>query len=330
MSRFAWIKPTLAGAILIGSVYGGYMYIYEWPRAALQQKLESQLADNVSYEEELKGRKHVVQELKDIASTTLAGKADLATARFRSALGAIAVGCGINESAVMVNTSKPVDAVNPAGTSKLQTRLKADLKRQVDFAVLQGTLDASGTLEQVLRVTAAVQAQPWVHRVETFSIKPEGKGRDRFSLKLGVATMLMPPELAPKDMGDPKVSIPEEADKQQWAAVVEKNMFKVPAPVVAAAEPPPLLQPVARGPAPPPPPPYDEWKLTGVIESRLGTEAFMVNIKSGERMTLPAGATVAQAKFLSGEGERAVFEIGGEQFEVLNGQTLEQRRPASR
>ena len=33
---------------------------------------------------------------------------------------------------------------------------------------------------------------------------------------------------------------------------------------------------------------------------------------------------------VTGQGEKAVFEIAGEKFEVFNGQTLEQRRPAAR
>ncbi len=53
----------------------------------------------------------------------------------------------------------------------------------------------------------------------------------------------------------------------------------------------------------------------------------MVNTKSGQKVSLPPGAVVADARFVSGKGESAVFEIGGQQYEVFNGQTLEQRRP---
>lgn len=330
MSQFAWLKQAIGAAVVLGAAYGGYLSMYEWPRQELRVRLEKQLAENKSYDEPLSDRRRVQRELREFAAGTLASKPDQATARFRTALGAIATGCGIPESAVVVNTGPLVEVTNPGGASKLLTKLKADLKRQVDFAVMQGTLDATGTLEQVLRVAAAVQAQPWVHRVGTFSIKPEGKGRDRFVLKLGVATLLMPPDLAPKDAGEPTIALPGDPQRAQLAAIVDKNMFKMPPPPVIAAAPEPPRPAPAPGPKPPPPPEYNDWRLTGVIESRLGTEAFLVNIKSGERMTLPAGAAVAQAKFVSGEGEKAVFEIGGEQYEVLNGQTLEQRRPASR
>src|SRR5262249_52805402 len=107
----------------------------------------------------------------------------------------------------------------------------------------------------------------------------------------------------------------------ELAAIVQKNMFKEPAAAVAQAAPP------APANGAPPPPPYADWKLTGVIESRLGVEAFLLNTKSGQRLTLAAGAAVIDAKFVTGAGEKAVFEIGGQEYEVSNGQTLEQRRP---
>lgn len=323
--KHAWIKPAIAAVVLAGSAFAGYVLLYARPLAELRTKLEGQRSANAGYEQELKDRRRVTQELRAFSAGTLGSKTDQATARFRTALGAIAVGCGIPESAVVVNTVKPEEVNNPAGT-KIKTRLRTELRKQVDFSVMRGTVEAKGTLEQVLRVAAAVQAQPWVHRVESYSVKPEGRERNQFALRLGVATLLMPASLAPKESGDPVIQPTGESEQALWAAVAGKNMFKEPAPVVAQREK-PRPEP---GPKPPAPPPYDEWRLAGVVESRLGIEALMVNTKNGQRMVLPTGAAVANARFLSGEGERAVFEIGGEQFEIRNGQTLDQRRPATR
>ena len=140
-----------------------------------------------------------------------------------------------------------------------------------------------------------------------------------FSLKLGVSTILMP-DLAPKAATEARIKVVEPS--AETAAIVQKNVFKEP--VAVAAAPAPVQGP---GPASSAPLPYGDWRLAGVIESRLGVEAFMVNVKSGQKLSLPPGAVVADARFVSGRGEAAVFEIGGQQYEVLNGQTLEQRRP---
>jgi hypothetical protein len=316
------------GAAFVGAGTLGYVYLYATPRAALDKQLSAQRATNAQYESAVKERRRVSEAIKAVASTTLGAKEDQVVARFRSMLNEIAEGAGMR--GVQINTRKGVGVPNPVGTSKVTTPsgLRTALRKQTDFTVIEGDLDGTGTLEQVLRVTAMVQAQPWVHRVRSFSIKPEGKERNRFNLSLGVATLMMPPELAPKESSEPpKIESLNEAARLSWGGIVSKNMFREPAPVQVAAAPPQPANPDPPGPAAPP---YNEWRLTGIVESRLGLEAMLVNVKSQQRMTLPIGATVAEAKFVSGAGERAVFEIGGQQFEIVTGQTLEQRRPAVR
>jgi hypothetical protein len=164
-------------------------------------------------------------------------------------LNEIAEGAGMR--GVQINTRKGVGVPNPVGTSKVTTPsgLRTALRKQTDFTVIEGDLDGTGTLEQVLRVTAMVQAQPWVHRVRSFSIKPEGKERNRFNLSLGVATLMMPPELAPKESSEPpKIESLNEAARLSWAGIVSKNMFREPAPVQVAAAPPQPANPDPPGP----------------------------------------------------------------------------------
>ena len=313
------IRQAGAGTAVLVAAGLSYLYLYDAPKRDLERKTEQQIGANRGLEGELRDQRRVDEALKAFAATTLGGSTGEVAARFRSALNDIAGQCGLAE--VMVNSRNPTDQFNPGGISKVSSPsgLRATLKKQKDFSVISGDLEGKGTLEQVLRATATVQAQPWVHRVDSFAIKPEGKERDVFSLKLGVSTILMP-DLAPK--AAPEVQIKAVEPSAGLAAIIEKNMFKEPAPVVVRAD---LPSEAANGV--PPPPPYADWKLTGVIESRLGVEAFMLNVRSGERVTLPTGAVVADARFVSGKGETAVFEIGGQQYEVLNGQTLQQRRP---
>ena len=323
----SWWRPAAAGVVFVGALAFGYVQLYATPRGELDRQLASQRATNAQIESALRERRRVAEELKAIAATTLGSKEDQVVARFRSMLNEIAEGAGMRD--VQVNTRKAVEVINPVGASRVTSPsgLRSAMRKLRDFGVIEGDVDATGTLEQALRVTVMVQAQPWVHRVGTFSIKPEGRERNRFALKLGVATLVMPPELAPKDGAEPlQIATLSEGARHSWAGIVQKNIFREPAPPTAAnaAAAPQPAAPAPAGPA------FNDWKLTGVVESRLGLEAMLVNVKNQQRMTLPVGGTVAEAKFVAGAGERAVFEIGGQAFEITTGQTLEQRRPAVR
>jgi hypothetical protein len=321
MNLPVWVRPAAAVVVLGSASALGYWLLYAKPRNDLRQQLDRHLSANATYEAYLRDRRHVADELKAVAATTLGAKEDEVVARFRTALGEIAEkDCGL--TGVNVNTRKPVDVPDPAGVAPRllkPTGLRQALKKQRDFAVIEGDLEGHGRLDQVLKAAAMVQAQPWVHRVSSFSIKPEGRERDRFELKMGIATILMPPDLAPKGAPDVPIRTLDAAAPQQWASIVEKNVFKEPSAVAHA--------PAPAAHSAPPPPPYNDWRLTGVVESRLGIEAFLLNVKTQQRLTLPVGSAVADARFVSGAGERAVFEIGGQTYEVSNGQTLEQRRP---
>ena len=315
------IRQFGAAAAVVVAAGFSYLYLYDGPRREIADRTRAQLAANKDLESQLRDQKRVEQGLKEVAATTLGVSPAEVQSRFRSALNDIAGQCGLGS--VVVNSRNPTDVFNPAGNSRLSSPagLRTTLKKQRDFSVISGELEGKGSLEQVLRAVATVQAQPWVHRMDSFSIRPEGREREVFALKVGVSTILMP-DLAPKQAGETQVKAPEPS--VALAAIVQKNMFREAPPVVAQAA--PAAAPQAAPPAPPPIP-YGDWKLTGVVESRLGVEAFMVNTKSGQRLALPPGSVVADARFVSGKGEAAVFEIAGQQYEVLNGQTLEQRRP---
>src|SRR5262249_43931056 len=159
-------------------------------------------------EREIGDRTRVEDGLKTLGATTLGATSGEVASRFRGALNDIAGQCGL--TAVVVNSRNPADQFNPGGLSKVTTPsgLRSKLKKQKDFWVISGELEGRGSLEQVLRAMATVQVQPWVHRVDGFTIKPEGKERDAFSLRLAVSTILMP-DLAPKAAPDLQIKLVE-------------------------------------------------------------------------------------------------------------------------
>lgn len=325
LRRYAIVAVGVAA--VLGAGWGGYRQFYASERDELLTKLAGYRAAVENYEAALKQGRTVRARLKEFAAGTLAGTDEQVEHRFRTDLNALAAHSGLK--GIQVGNGRPEAIKSPVGESKMRGGLKALFRKQIDFYVMHGEVKGVGTLEQTLRTLAAVQSQPWIHRVESFSLKPDDKGRDRFELRLGVATVFFTdPELAPERVASPAHVEPDGRAQELVAAILDKNVFKEPPPVVLAqtTPPPPPPQQVVNVPPPPAPPPYSDWKLTGIVHGRVGLEAFMVNLKTGQRLTLDVGAAVADARFVAGTGERAVFEIAGQKFEIRNGQTLEQRR----
>jgi hypothetical protein len=323
MNARRYLKPGIAAAVLVAAGALGWLKLYEEPRQDKLASLDAQLRENAALERSLNDRIAVRNELREVGASTLGATADEVDARFRAMLQRIAQSSGL--SGVQISTGRPADVPNPIGASRRRISGMPDMRRRVDFQVIRADVTGTGTLEQVLRTTAMLQVQPWVHRIESFAVQPEGRNQDRFSLRAGVSTIMLPVELLPRELEEPHIAgVPGETETAM-IQIANKNPFREPPRRVA--ETPRRSSP---SPAEPPPPTYNEWRLAGIVESRLGTEAILVNTRSDEGMSIGTGASIAGAKLVAAEGERAIFEIEGEEFEIFNGQTLEQRRPASR
>lgn len=320
-------RLQIAGAALVvaGAGYYAYRTQYAAPRNKLLGELATINADIHRLDEGMREQFEVRKRLKAFGATTLGQKRDEVEHWFRTSLSTIAEGNGLAQ--VVVDTGAPQGVRNPAWRSKsLATPVKRQLAGRPDFQQVLGQVKGVGTLEQVMRTVAAVQAQPWVHRFEGFSITPAGKERERFTLKLEVATV-MTPDLAAEAKSPPPIVSADPGSDRLWGAVVAKNVFREPTGTAAAA--PTIVAAPPAGAAPAPltaPPAYADWLLTGVVTGRAGTEAFMRNTKTSEKVTVGVGAAVLDAKLLEGGTDRAVFEIAGKRFEIRNGETLASRR----
>lgn len=313
-------------AVVAAAGYWGYRTQYAGPRERLLEELAKVNGEVARLDNAMRDQFEVRKRLKALGATTLGQKRDEVEHWFRTSLSTICESNGL--AGVVVDTGAPQGVRNPAWRSKsLATGIKRQLAARPDFQQILGQVKGVGTLEQVMRTAAAVQAQPWVHRFEGFSITPVGKERERFTLKLEVAT-LMVPDLASAPAGPPPIVPAEPGADRLWGQVVAKNVFREPAGGVAAA-PVTIAAAPPAGAAPAPltsPPAYGDWLLTGVVSGRSGTEAFLRNSKTSEKLTVAIGAAVLDAKFLEGDVDRAVFEIGGKRFEIRNGETLAARR----
>lgn len=257
------------------------------------------------------------------ASGTLGASAEVVEHRFRTGLSAIATAAGLGD--VVVTQNRPVPEGNPAARERVRDFTRDQL-RVPDFYTVAGELRAKGTLEQVTRAIALAQAQPWVARVASFSIRPESEDRQQFELRLLVQTVVLPDVAKDGDTTPPMIVEPGEEAQRLVVAVAARNAFAPPKP--EPVRPPRQEQRQAdRPPPPPPPPPYDVWRLNAVVSAGGQVEAWLVNIKSGEWRSLRPGEGVLDAVLVEAGGEKAVFRIGEQAFQVLLNETLAQRQP---
>lgn len=324
MKRF--IKPAIAAALcLAAGVLGwkAYRAFYADERDALLQQIRGFRADAASYEKELDKQRAVRERLNAIASTTLGKQFPRVEHRLRTGLSRVGQDAGLTE--VVVSSSAAETQRNPAATAKgMNTGMSKRLTRSAEFAIVKAQVKGTGSLPQVLQALATYEAQPWIHRVQSMSIRPVGRERDRFELRLDVSVLWVP-DLAADDPNDPPIVSPGDAGVQAIAAIAGKNIFRVPpapAPEKAVAR-----QPAPERPKGDPPPAWADWKLTGIVSGRRGTEALLVNTRSGDRLALPPGGAVLGATLVSGSGEEAVFELEGARWRVRTGATLADRVP---
>lgn len=307
-------------AALLGAGWYGYQRVYAGPRDELLKEIAQYRQSAASYERALEGQRAVAERLDRIASTTLGKQFDRLDHRLRTGLSRIGQDAGLTD--VVVSSSPPKDERNPLASAKGLDRSLADrIRKSSNFSVVKAQVRGAGTLEQVLGALATYGSQAWIHRIDGLSIRPAGQGRERFELRLDVATIWLP-DLAKEDLAEPTIQAPGEADISAIAAIASKNVFRAPVPPRPTPE-----QRVAAAPPPagPAAPAWAEWKLTGVTTGRRGTEALMMNTRSGERLAIAPGGGVLGATLVSGAGEEAVFELEGARWTVRTGATLAER-----
>ncbi|MFG0285626.1 MAG: hypothetical protein ACF8R7_14505 [Phycisphaerales bacterium JB039] len=314
-----------AGLVCAGAAcWWGVQRFYLRPRAALLDEISLYRGDIEAKQEQIDELRDIRRRLAQIGATSLAREIDTMEHRLRTELVALAEKAGL--SGVEVTSGRPIAQRNPVGRARIrETSLRSTLRDQVDFSIVRATLDGTGRLEEVARTMALLQAQPWVARVDSFSIKPVQDKR-RFDLTVNLTTLFVP-DLAEQSPAPALAEIPEPTEAMA-ERIASRNVFRKPDP------PPPVIvqktpEPEPAPPAPPPAPPapgYGDWRLAGVMRGLSGVSAIMVNSKTRETRTLAPGEDVLGFIFVSGEGEQAEFSRDGQTFVIRNGETLAQRR----
>ena len=313
------VKLAVISVVLIGGAAWGFHKVYQKPRKTLVDDIAALRSSIDGLEQMIDEVRDTKSRLEAVAATTLGDRQAEVEARFRSSLGEIARHTGLTD--IVANSGSPRPAMNPASAARLRGEFGTLLKKGVDFYMIDGSLSGVGTLDQVLAVLATVQAQPWAHRVGGVTIKPTGpEDAGQFEMRLDAITTMLMPEIVDPDSPGPGWRPLEPHESDRWAAIVQKNIFRVP----RAEAPPVVAQPeVTPEPAKPP---YHEWRLTGLPGGTSGQVAGMTNSRTGESRLLEEGDQVLDAQLIYIDRFSTVFEIAGVRYEVLMGQTLADRR----
>lgn len=312
-------------ALIVG--YVSYQRIFEAPKNALRASITQVKNSVFELQDALDDEVEHREKLRDFGHSTLGSETDVVQHRLRTGLTRAAEQAGLSN--VVVDAGDPQDVLNPAVSAKgVATATKRALRSKPDFELVRGSVQGTGSLEQATRAIATLQSQPWLHRIDAFSLRPVGKARDRFELRVEVAT-LFARDLAALDTTEPEL-VAANVDLESLARMVAaRAVFSTPdiaRPVVAAADATPTSNP-GVAPAPIAFAPYEDWRLTGIMAGRAGTSAILLNQRSGQSITLEKGGVVLDAMFVDAGGDTAIFEIAGKRYEVDNGTSLAARRP---
>jgi hypothetical protein len=303
---------------------------YAKERDALSSRIRDYQVGIATRDREMEERGRVLKEIRRFASTTLGSEEEKITASLRKNLNEMIAHFGLIESSV--SSTRPTGVKNPAGEARVAEFLgkdRANYANTPDFYAVAATVSAKGTLEQAMRMLSTIQVQPWVHRVDGFTLKPNGKERDRVELTVMLTTLFFTDEKLRDKLEDPGWRPVREAEFASWMPIVVKNAFREPpppvAPTVAVAAAPPAAPPGPTPTPPAPPPPYDDWRVSGVVKGKDGPQIMLVNEKTKEWRTLDAGGVVLDVKFVGCAGETAQISIGEEKFTIRSGQRLSER-----
>lgn len=325
-ARIAAVAMVAAGA------WWAFQKVYLGPRRLIEADIRVAQDAVARLKSQLSDERDLARRRAASGAGLLGSELDVVSARFRDGLTRVGSTAGLDK--VIVEHGKPVEVMSPVLDAKgVSVDLKRALRRQPDFQVLRGSIRGTGTLEQAVAAIGMLQDQPWVHRIDAFSLRPIGKERDQFDLRVDVATIYAPTLAQKSEQGAPQLTPASTEHESTWRTIASRNLFRAPGgapgesptPVIIAAAPEGGRE--ASGPTPRAFAPYEDWRLTGVASGRGGLSALFVNLRTGDRLTVLKGGQVLDAVLIDGSGEQAVVEIAGERFDVSVGSTLAARKP---
>ncbi|MCE2880788.1 MAG: hypothetical protein LW636_00320 [Planctomycetaceae bacterium] len=329
-----WLALSVAaGALAVGAV--GYLMgegRFGAEREAALKEIDTYVAVLTKARSDRENRPKMDARLQAVADRTLGSSVESVDSEFRRRLNRMCEELGLSEFSVTTGVS--MGRATPA-KREFSRPSERSLRDEPDFFEVQGTVSASGGVDQLLGLVFRVDADPWLKRMESIRLDPNTDGT-KVRMTLKVSTLFMPGRNASKPLVlDPKAL----AAANRYSVLFAANPFRIPeaqvvtvptAPVAPSSTPPqpPAAAPSANTAAPPAPNPgfpYGEWLVTGVIEGPAGPEAWLRHVPTGSQLTLTPGVAVGELVFRSVRYDFAEFDAPAGSCRIQIGNNLTQR-----
>lgn len=294
---------ALAGAALL---WGGVHFGWYAPRAAALRQELAQATERVQNNQKvLDTNRRLQRQLADVVDRTLGENIEVVDHRLRTRLNRITEDLQLQQATV--STGRPAPRTNPSASSRF-SRGQRELRNEIDFVELEGSISAEGTLAQAVALVDRIQAEPWIKRVTRVRLEPKHNG-ERFAVTVRLTTLFLP-DRAPQQQPEMEYDTQR---LEKFASLVQTNPFRMPAP------------PTATPPAPKSPPvtpQVEQWVVTGVAHGPDGAEAWLRNARSGESRRVGIGQQLRHAVLVAASGDQVEFEIDQQRLVVNVGGKL--------
>lgn len=329
-----WLAVSAGAAALVAGTLG---YLagegrFGSERGAALKEIDTYVAVLTKARTDRDNRPAMDAKLQAVADRTLGASVESVDSEFRRRLNRMCEELGLTEFSVTTGVS--MGRSTPAKREFNRPSERA-LRDEPDFFEVQGTVGATGRVDQLLGLVFRLDAEPWMKRIESVRLDPNADGTSvRMTLKM--STLFLPGRTASKPLvPDPQAL----ASASRFGALFGSNPFRVPpppappAPVAPAptqvAQPSTPAGPAVATPAAPPAPapgfPYGEWMLTGVVEGPSGTEAWLRHVPTGSQLTLTPGTAVGELVFRAVRYDFAEFDSPSGSCRIQIGNNLTQR-----
>ena len=317
-SDMAWLFGGIACIVLVTFLgWGMGSGLFGAERDRVERQTETYANFLYTVRDNREARPELDERISVVLDRSLGADRETVDSVLREKLARLAARSGLRSPSV--TTLPVVVRESPAKSTFRRSGAHRPFREEPDFVELRAGIGAVGKLENVVGFMHALDAAPWLKRITSVRIDPEGDGR-RLRLTLRLTTLYVPGQ-GPGESADQLEPSPRH-DIERYAAMIATNPFALPRaskPDRNVTEPTPAPE-VARNPR-------AEWRLTGIVEGPDGIEAWLVNLLDQRAIEIRVGDALAGVAFHAAEGDVATFAEGEETYRVLVGSTLDRPLP---
>lgn len=300
--------------------------------AALRESIAAQNDRLASRRRSLRAADDVRAEVDGFVSRTLGGTEEAVDHAIRRELLDIANDVGLVEPKASTGRVRSVES--PQRRAFPRTGIWRQLRDEADLVEFEAGVGGQATFAQAIDLVDRLDAAPWPKRIDVVRLMPK-RGGEFIEVRIALTTAFIPgrepaeidPDIAAAaqpDPDDPEVLALAAVRRDLKQRVIERDLFRLPAPEIVVQAPPDTTPDPTPPPDPGPPPfPWSAWTLTGVADGPGGPEAWLRHGPDGRSVVLTTGADFESVTITGILEDRVVFADGEDRTEIIIGGTLE-------